>query len=100
MNAASIVPARRPRVIFHAAVIKEKGVSLAVISVEPHLLKSMPDATKIQIAFAPVFPGLPIVLVSQDATGFPIFHGRKDLITILSNIQLHSIPWREYSYGR
>ena len=85
---------------FHAAVIKEKGVSLAVVSVAPHLLRSMPDATKIQIAFAPVFPGLPIVLVSQDATGFPIFHGRKDLVAVLSDIPLHSIEWREYSYGR
>lgn len=59
----------------------------------------MPEATRIQIAFAPVFNGMPIVLVAQDSMGVPAFYGRKDLVACLSNIQLDAIGWREYSYG-
>lgn len=64
------------------------------------MIRSIHDATKVQLAFAPLFPGLPIILVSQDATGFPIYHGRKDLVAVLSDVPLDSIAWREYSYGR
>jgi hypothetical protein len=60
----------------------------------------MPEATRTQIAFPPVFPGVPIVLMAQDSMGAPTFHGRKDLVAFLSNVQLDAITWREYSYGR
>jgi hypothetical protein len=85
--------------IFHAAIIREQGVTFAIVSVQPHTLRSMPEATRIQIAFAPVFNGVPIVLVAQDSMGVPAFHGRTDLVGFLSDIQLDAIPWREYSYG-
>ena len=86
--------------IYRAAVIREQGVAFAVVNVRPQAIQSTPEATKVQIAFAPVFPGMPIVLVSHDATGFPVFHGRKDLVDFLSSVSLDRIAWREYSYGR
>jgi hypothetical protein len=85
---------------FHAAVIRDWGVRFAVVIVKPQLLQSPHHATKAQIAFAPAFPGVPIVLMAQDPTGAPIFHGRKDLVALVHDIQLDAVKWREYSYGR
>lgn len=85
---------------FHAAVIRDWGVKFAVVIVQPQLLRSPNEATKAQIAFAPAFPGVPIVLMAQDSAGIPSFHGRKDLVALAHDIQLDAIPWQEYSYGR
>jgi hypothetical protein len=85
--------------IFHAA-IRKQGVAFAIVSVQPHTLRSMPQATRIQVDFAPVFHGVPIVPMAQDSMGIPTFHGRKDLVAFLSNIRLDAIMWREYSCGR
>ena len=85
---------------FHGAVIKDWQVRFAVVIVRPQVLRTTHEATRAQVAFAPVFPGLPIVLMAQDATGVPTFHGRKDLVALMNNIQLDSVRWREYSYGR
>lgn len=85
---------------FLAAVIRDWGVKFAVVIVQPQLIQSAQSATKAQMAFAPVFPGVPIVLMAQDPKGAPIFHGRKDLLALVDDIQLDGIQWREYSYGR
>ena len=85
---------------FHAAVIRDWGVKFAVVIVQPHLIQSPHSATKAQMAFAPAFPGVPIVLMAQDPKGAPIFHGRKDLVALVNDIQFDAIRWREYQYGR
>ena len=90
----------RPHMRFSAAVIREQGVTFAVVIVKPHTLRSTHEATRAQIAFAPAFPGVPIVLMAQDSMGAATFHGRNDLVAFLSNIQPDAIRWREYSYGR
>ena len=85
---------------FHAAVIRDWGVKFAVVIVQPQLIQTPHSATKAQMAFAPAFPGVPIVLMAQDPRGAPIFHGRRDLVALIDDIQLDAIPWREYQYGR
>jgi hypothetical protein len=85
---------------FHATVIKDWNTTFAVVIVKPELLRSVHEATRAQVAFAPAFRGLPIVLMAQDKNGVPHFHGRKDLVALVSGIQLDSVKWREYSYGR
>ena len=44
-----------------------------------------------------LFPGVPVVLMAQDAQGTPTFFGRKDIVQFLASVPLGSIPWREYS---
>lgn len=84
---------------FNAAVLRDRSVTFAVVIVRPDTLRSMHEATRAQIGFAPAFPGIPIVLMAQDSSGAPIFHGRKDLVSFMSNIRLDAIRWREYRYG-
>jgi hypothetical protein len=93
-------PLARLPVIYLAAVVKERGVAVGVVSVDPRTLRSTSEAIKVQIAFAPIFPGLPIVLMAQDMAGDPTYYGRKDLVAFLRDVPLDTITWREYNRGR
>lgn len=70
-----------------------------MVMVKPDILGSIQEATRQQIGLAPAFPGIPIVLMAQDPSGIPIFHGRKDLVSFMGNIRLDAIRWREYRHG-
>jgi hypothetical protein len=85
---------------FHAAVMREQGVTFAVVVVRSNVLRSMPECTRAQLTFGPAFPGLPIVLLARDQQGIPAFHGPRNIVALLSNIPLDAIAWREYVYGK
>jgi hypothetical protein len=85
---------------FNATVIRGQGVTFAVVIVRSHVLRSLPECTKAQLAFAPAFPGLPIVLMAQDSRGSATFHGRKDIVGFLSSLDLDAIKWRVYANGK
>ena len=52
------------------------------------------DQTQWQLP--PLFPGLPLVLMSQDYTGTPTYWGRSDIIRFLAAIDPARLPWREH----
>ena len=81
---------------FTAAVIKEQGITFAVVMVKPNLATvANRDAT--QQGLMPLFPGTPIVLCWQDSRGAPSFYGRKDLVRFLRDISMDRMPWKKYS---
>jgi len=82
---------------FEGAVIKEQGVSFAVVVVKPHVVNVPSEARKTIAGFMPVFPGMPVVLMAQDARGTPTYFGRPDIAKFLANVPVASIPWREYT---
>lgn len=83
----------------HGAVIKEQGVTFAVVVVNKHVIDNRFEANRAVLCYQPLFPGLPIILMAQDLRGTPTFYGRRDLARFLANIPLRSIPWREYAIG-
>lgn len=46
---------------FQGAVIREQGVTFAVVMVQKHVIDSSFEAGRAIAAFQPVFPGLPVV---------------------------------------
>ncbi len=82
---------------FEGAVIREQGVTFAVVVVRPSILDSTLEANEAIHSFQPVFPGLPIVLMAQDGRGRPTYYGRRDLSQFMANVPLRSIPWRRYT---
>jgi hypothetical protein len=82
---------------FQGAVVREQGVSFAVVAVKKHVVDDRRRATEAIGSFQPVFPGLPVVLVAQDARGRPTYHGRQDIARFLARVPLSAIPWREYT---
>ncbi len=83
--------------MFQGAVIREQGVTFAVVIVKKHIIDSSTEANRIIAAFQPVFPGLPVVLMAQDYQGTPRYYGRQDIARFLANVPLEAIPWKEYT---
>jgi hypothetical protein len=82
---------------FQGAVIKEQGVTFAVVIVKKHVLNSSIEADRTIQSFQPLFPGMPIVLMAQGSNGTPTYYGRRDISQFMASVPLSAIPWQEYT---
>lgn len=82
---------------FDGALIKEQGITFAVVVVKPHVLNNSTDANNARVSFSRYFPAVPIVLMAQDSRGVPTYQGRTDIVRFLSNVHPSRIPWKTYS---
>ena len=81
------------------AVIKEQGVTFAVVIVKPHVLNTQQSAAQAIANFGTYFPGMPIVLMAQNGRGTPTYMGRRDIVKFLSGISMSRIPWKRYTFN-
>lgn len=79
------------------AVIREQGVTFAVVVVRQTVLQNTMQANDAIRAFEPVFDGLPVVLMAQDSRGRPTYYGRNDLSRFMANVPERNVPWRRYT---
>lgn len=84
---------------FEGAVIREQGITFAVVVVKHAVIQSRNRAADAIRSFASVFPGLPVVLMAQDGRGRPTYFGRDDLTRFLARLPLRAIPWKRYTYS-
>lgn len=85
---------------FEGAVIKEQGVTFAVVIVKSHVLNDHSKADEMILSLQrQLFPGIPVVLMAQDARGVPSYYGRRDISNFLSHVPIHAIPWKNYTVG-
>lgn len=84
---------------FQAAVIKEQGITFAVVVVKKSVIDNKSQAEDMIRGFAPIFPGIPVVLMAQNHRGTSHFFGRQDLSKFLAKVPIECIPWKEYSYS-
>lgn len=82
---------------FEAAVVAEQGKNIAVVSVQPSIFHNSDNATSLIKSLLPVFPGMPVVLMTLDTQGKPAYFGRSDLILLLETINIKEAPWKEIS---
>lgn len=82
---------------FQGCVIKEQGVTFAIVIVKEHIIDNRKEAEKIIVGFQPVFSRMPVILMAQDSRGAPSYFGRKDIVKLMSKIPLHAVPWKEYN---
>lgn len=80
------------------AVIKEQGVTFAIVVVKRHVLDIRDKAPEAAQAFSRFFPGMPVILMAQDSRGIPTYYGRRDIVKFLAGIFLEMIPWKEYTF--
>ena len=78
------------------AVIIEKGVTFALIHVDPSVTRYTLKSTQTRRALMRFFPGMPIVLMSLTPAGEPRYYGRKDIVDFLSSLRIDQIPWKKY----
>jgi hypothetical protein len=81
------------------AVIKEQGQTFAVVAVKRHVTDNQREANDAIRSFSRCFPGMPIVLMSQDSRGTPTYFGRRDIANFLSRISMNRIPWKRYTFN-
>jgi len=82
---------------FDAALVREQGVTFAVVAVSSSAVSSSSSRSATAAAFATKFPGVPIVLMNQDGRGRPTYWGRSDIVRFLARISMNRLPWRRYS---
>lgn len=82
---------------FEGAVIKEQGVTFAIVIVKSHVLSSPTTREEVRNSFRPHFPGMPIILMAQNSRGIPTYHGRPDIVKFLAHIHISQIPWKRYT---
>jgi hypothetical protein len=82
---------------FQGAVIKEQGITFAIVIVKPNVLDVSSKREEVRQGFIRFFPQMPIILMAQNGRGTPTFHGRTDVVKFLTNIDQRRIPWKRYS---
>lgn len=82
---------------FQGAIVKEQGVTFGIAIVKQHIVQNRSEASRTIGSFAPVFGGIPVVLMAQDHRGVPTYIGRDDIVRFLANVPMEAIPWREYT---
>lgn len=84
---------------FQGAVIKEQGITFAIVIVKKYILGQKAEADKAIQNFQSFFPGVPLVLMAQDSRGVPTYYGRQDISRFLAGVPISAIPWKEYTIG-
>lgn len=79
------------------AVIREQGVTFAIVVVKPSIVDDRVRAQSAMRSFATLFPGIPVVLMAQSASGCPTYFGRPDLTRFMSNVSPSRVPWKRYT---
>jgi hypothetical protein len=80
-----------------AALVREQGVTFAVVVVKSHVLSSNRSCRETANGLQPAFPGVPIVLMAQDGRGRPTYWGRTDIVHFLAKVPVQALPWRRWS---
>ncbi|PZN68709.1 MAG: hypothetical protein DM484_31040 [Candidatus Methylumidiphilus alinenensis] len=81
------------------AVVKEQNVTFAIVVVKKSAMQTNHASAETRASFQALFPGLPLVLASQDLRGTFEYQGRKDLVEFLASIDASRIPWKEYTFS-
>jgi len=82
---------------FQGSVIKEQGVTFAIVIVKKHVIDNRPEAESAIRHFQPAFPALPVILMAQDSRGIPTYFGRPDIAKFMANVPIQAVPWKEYT---
>lgn len=82
---------------FDGAVIREQGVTFALVVVKYHVVQSRFEAARAISSFQSCFPGVPIVLVGQDSRGTPTYFGRPDIARFMTSVPMSAVPWKTYT---
>lgn len=83
--------------VFRGALIKEQGVSFAVVEVSPSVIQGGERiVAEERERYRPVFKDVPIILAARGGDGRARYSGRQDIVRFLSGTGWARIPWKKY----
>jgi len=83
---------------WQGAIIKEQGVTFAVMMVKSHVLQSASEREEVASVLTARL-GMPVVLASPLGHGRVNYWGRRDLSNFLASVPPHAIPWQEITFS-
>ncbi len=81
---------------FDAALVKEQGVTFAVVLVKSHMFNFITSKKDAISTYRPYFPGVRIILARQQPGGME-YYGDNKIVAFLSSIHHSQLPWKRYS---
>ncbi len=82
---------------FRGALIREQGITFAVVEVDPAVLRGGDRRlTEARARYAPIFKGVPIVLAARGSDKRALYSGRPDIVRFLASTGWARIPWKRY----
>jgi hypothetical protein len=82
---------------FRGALIREQGLTFAVVEVAPEVLQRGDAAIKeTREQYIPIFKSVPIVLAARGTDKRAHYAGRPDIVKFLLSSEWGRIPWRKY----
>lgn len=83
---------------FDGAIIKEQGVTFAILIVKPSVIRSTYEQRNMRNLLSSTFGyDTPIILMAKNSRGIPTYQGRKDIVNFLAKVHPSRIPWKSYS---
>ena len=79
-----------------AALVKDRGVTFAVVAVKRHVLSSPSSRDDMVLGFQAYWPGVPVILMAQNSRGTPEYYGRNDIVRFLASVPMEALPWRSW----
>jgi hypothetical protein len=81
------------------SVMTEQGLTFAVVQVQAYKVETPQEAAETIQAFAPLFPGMPVVVMAIGKEAGPTYWGRDDLANFMAGIHPSSVEWRSYGFA-
>jgi len=97
--AAAAPKPKGPPMTVQAAAIAIRDARLVVVAASMGLVTSPGEAHMAVSDLQPHFGDVPIVLMAQDDSGAPVYHGNPVLVQMLEGIPLEKMPWKEYTFA-
>lgn len=82
-----------------AAAISRQGQSFVIVLVGLSVASVPGEADLVIADLQPRFGGVPVILMGQEDDGTPVYYGRGDLTSLLDDIPVDRLPWKEYPLG-
>jgi hypothetical protein len=83
---------------FTGALVNVRRMKFGLVQVEKAVVDNPAEADKIIAAFKPVFPNLPVAVITLDSDGFPVGqHGPADILDFLGSVDLTRVGWKKYN---
>jgi len=83
---------------FTGALVNVRRMKFGLIQVEKQVVDNPAEAERLATAFKPLFPNLPVALISLDAEGFSSGqYGPPDILEFLGSVDLTRVGWKKYN---
>jgi hypothetical protein len=81
------------------SVMTEQGITFAVVQVQAYKVGTPQEAAETIQAYAPLFPGMPVVVMAIGKEAGPTYWGRDDLANFMAGVHPSSVEWRSYGFA-